>query len=96
MECRSWPEIRIKNQDGTLGKILTVRPNKVQNLLKKNQTYVWYQDEIFFSENRLVGPLQFGTTGRNKLKHPNMIEDKQWKELEKEGLKEGINTSYTK
>ena len=29
-------------------------------------------------------------------KDPNMIDDKQWEELQKEGWKKGINTSYTK
>ena len=76
--------------------MLPVRPSKVQNLLKKNQTYVWYQDESFLAENRLVGKFQFGTTGIKKLKHPNMIDDKQWKDLEKEGQKKGMNTSDTR
>ena len=83
MKCRFWPEIRANNQDGTLGNTFPVRPSKVHNLLQKNQTYVWYQDDISLVEHRLVGPLQFGTTGINKLKYPNMIDEKQWKELEK-------------
>ena len=40
MECFFCPEIRMKNQDGTLGNMLPVRPSKVQNLLQNNQTYV--------------------------------------------------------
>ena len=81
MKCRFWLEIRTNNQDGNLGKMFPVRPSKVHKLLKNNQTYMWYQDGISFAENRLVGTFQFGTTGRNKLKYPNMIDEKQWKLL---------------
>ena len=85
MECRFWTEIVTKNQDDKLGKMLPVTPSKVHNLLEKNQTHVWYQGDISLDGHRLVGPFQFGTAGRNKLKHPNMIEDKQWKAMDKEG-----------
>ena len=71
-------------------------PLRVNRLLQRYHTYVWYQDDISLSNHRLVGPLQFGTTGRNKLKYPNLIDKKQWKELEKEGRKKEINTSDTK
>ena len=47
-------------------------------------------------EHRLVGPLQFGTTGGKKSKHPNMIDKKQWKEFEKELWKKVIKAIYTK
>ena len=57
---------------------------------------MWYKGDISLAENKLVGPFQFDTTGRKKLKHPNIIEDKQWKGLEKEEQKNGINTSDTK
>ena len=89
MKCYFLPEIIAKNQDGTMGKMLPARPSKVQNLLQKNQTYVWYQDDIYLDEHRLVGTSQFETTGRKKLKYPNMIDDKEWKELGKEGQKKG-------
>ena len=79
MKCRFWPEIRTKNQDGTLGNMLPVRPSKVHNLLQNNQTYMWYQDYISLCDHRLIGPFQFGATGRSKLKYPNMINEKQWK-----------------
>ena len=64
-------------------KMLPLIPSKVKTLLQKNHTYVWYQNYISISEHRLVGPFQFGTTGRKILKHPNIINKKQWKELEK-------------
>ena len=67
------------NQDVTLGKMLPVIPLKVNGFLQRYQTYVWYQYYISLGEHRLVGPIQFGTTGRNKLKHPNIIDKKQWK-----------------
>ena len=79
MECSFWPEIREMNQDVTLGKMLPVIPLKVNGFLQRYQTYVWYQYYISLGEHRLVGPIQFGTTGRNKLKHPNIIDKKQWK-----------------
>ena len=84
-ECRFCTEIRMENNDGTLGKRLPVRPSKVNKLLQKNQKYVWCQDDIYLDEHRVVGPFQFGTTGRKKSKYPNMIDEKQWKELDKEG-----------
>ena len=65
--------------------MLQVIPSKVHNLLQKNQTYEWYQNEISLAEHRLVGPFQFGTTEKNKLKYPNMVDEKQRKDLEKEG-----------
>ena len=62
--------------------------------IRKYQEYVWYQDDISLAEHRLVRPSQFGTTEINKLKHPNMIKEKQWKEVGKKLQKKGINTSY--
>ena len=44
----------------------------------------------------LVNPFQFGKTGIKALKYPNMIDEKQWKALVKEGGRKGINTSDTK
>ena len=83
MKCPFWTEIRTKNQYSTLGKMLPVRPSKVNNLLQDNQTYICYQDDISLTDHRLVGPFQFGTTGINELKYPNMVDKKHWKELEK-------------
>ena len=57
---------------------------------------MWNQDNIYLEESRLVGPFKFGILGKNKLKYPNMIEYKQWKELEEEGIKMGMNTSDDK
>ena len=65
-----------------------VGPSKVHNLLQKNQTQVWYQDDISLAEHRLVGPIQFGTTGRKKLKYPNMVDVKQWMEFVKQSMEE--------
>ena len=61
-------------QDVTLGKMLPVRPLRVNDFLQKYQTYVWYQDESSLAEHRLVGPFQFGTTGINKLRHLDIID----------------------
>ena len=58
--------------------------------------YLWYHDDISLVDHRLVEPFQFGTTGRNKLKYPRIIEKNQWKKLEKGGQKKGISTSDTK
>ena len=68
----------------------------MNDFLKKSQSYVWYQDEIFLSEHMLVGPFQFGSSGRKKLKYPNIINDKKCRELDKEGRQQGINISDTK
>ena len=78
-------------QYGTLEKMLPVIPFMVNNLLKKYQKYVWYQYDISLADNSLVGLFQFVSKGRKKLKYPNMIEEKQWKELYKEEIK-GVNT----
>ena len=96
MACRFGPEIRKNNHDGMPGKMFPVIASNVNNLLQNNHTYMWYQDNISLAEHRLVGPFQFGTKGRKKLKHPIMVYDKQWKELEKEVRKKGINNSDTK
>ena len=68
----------------------------MNEFLNKRWGYVWYQDEISLAEHRLVGPLKFVTTGRNKLKYHDIIDDKQWKELDKEGQNKVINTSDTR
>ena len=67
-------------KDGTLGKMWPVIPIRANGFLNKRQGYVWYQDDISLAERRLVGPFQFETTGRKKLKYPNMIDKKQWRE----------------
>ena len=84
------------NQVGTIGEMFPLIPIKLHNLLQKNQTYMWYQVDISLEEYRLVGPFRFGKEGRKKLKYPNMINNKQWKELEKEGRKKVINNSDIK
>ena len=45
-KCRFCPETRMKNQEGTLGKMLPVRSSKIHNVLHKNQTYMWYKYDI--------------------------------------------------
>ena len=59
-----------------------VRQIRVNYFLQEYQKYVWYQDNISLAEHRLVVSFQFRATGRNKSKYPNIIEEKQWKELE--------------
>ena len=63
-------------KDGTLGKMLPVRPLRVNGFLHKYQKYGWYQDGIFLEEHTLVGTFQFESTRRNKVKYPNTIEEK--------------------
>ena len=36
-----WMEIITKNQDGTLVKMLQVRPSKVNKFLQRTHTYLW-------------------------------------------------------
>ena len=83
-------------QNGTLGNMYPVIPLRVNDLLNKLQVCVWYQDEIYLAEHRIVVIFQLRTTVRKKLKHPNNIDKKQWKKLEKEGRNMVINTSDTK
>ena len=64
-----------------------VTPLQVNEFLNKRQGYVWYQDDISLAEDRLAGIFQFVTTGRKKLKHPNKIDDKQRKELDKKDVR---------
>ena len=75
---------------------MLVRPIRVNGFLQRYLGYMWYQYEISISEHRLVDTFQFGTTVRKKSKYLNMIDEKQCKELEKEGQKKGINISDTK
>ena len=74
MEFHFGPEIREMNQDGTLGKMWPMRPLRVTEFLKKSQGYVWYQNDIYLAEHRLIGQLELGKNGRNKLKCPNMVQ----------------------
>ena len=68
-------------------------PSKVHKLLQKNQTNMWYQDEISLSEHRLVGTFQFVKIGKIIIKYTNIIEENQWKELENEVWNKVINAS---
>ena len=61
-------------QDGTLVNMWPMRPLRVNDFLKKRQGYVWYQNDIYLAEHKLVGQLKLGTIGRNKLKCPNMVQ----------------------
>ena len=45
----------------------------MNKFLRKRQGYVWYKDDTFLAEHIMVGLLQFGTKGGNKLKYPIMI-----------------------
>ena len=83
MEFHFWPEIREMQQDGTLVNMWPMRPLRVNDFLKKRQGYVWYQNDIYLAEHKLVGQLKLGTIGRNKLKCPNMV---QWETVE--GIRE--------
>ena len=71
-------------------------PLRVNYFLLKYQKYVWYQDYISLVDHRLVGPFQFGVTGRKKLKFSNTIKEKQWKELEKLIINTEVNISNAK
>ena len=53
-----WPKIRGMKKDGPLGKIVPVIPIRVKKFIQKYQTYVWYQDDIYLADHRLVWPLQ--------------------------------------
>ena len=83
-------------QDSTLRNMCPVRPLQVDEFLNKSQGCFWCQYDISLAEHRLVGPFQFLTTGSNKLKYPNMIDEKQLKALEKEVGRKVINTSDIK
>ena len=75
-------------EEGTLGKMWPVRPLRVNEFLKKRQGYVWYQDEISLAEHRIVGPFQFGTTGRNELKTPTQStinSGRNWRKKDRRG-----------
>ena len=78
-----WTEIIMKNQDCVLENIYPGILSKVNNLLKKNSTYMWYQDGISLDAHRMDLSFQFRTTGRKKLKYPNVIDNKVWKELDR-------------
>ena len=61
---------------------------KVEDLLKKNYRYMWYQDEFSLEEQRVKSPFKFGTSdiknrGNKAIGYPNMIEEIPRKELEK-------------
>ena len=59
-------------QDGPLGNMCPVRPLQVNDFLKERKGHVWYQYGISLAYHSLVGPFQFGTTGRNKLNTPTL------------------------
>ena len=85
MECHFWSDIREMQQYDTLEKMCPVRSLKVNDFLKKRILYVWYQDEISLADNRMVGPFQFLTTRRNKLKYPTLSMIKSGRNWGKKG-----------
>ena len=96
MECCFWLYIREMKQYGTPGKMILVRPLKVNGFLQRYKIYVWYQDNISLADHSMVGSFKFIKTGRKKLEYPNMIDKRQCKELGKERRKNVINTLDTK
>ena len=58
-------------------KMFPVKLRKLHYLLQNNHKCLWCQDDISLEENRIFGEFKFGTTGRNKLECPNIIEEKQ-------------------
>ena len=95
-ECRFWPEIREMKEDGTMGKIVVLRPTKVEAQLQW-QDRVWYQDDISLAEHRLVGPFNFASQRprRNGSEMPllHTVEETYWRELEREGKRKGVDVS---
>ena len=100
-ECTKYPttgycflkEIREKRQDGTLGKMCPVRPLQVNDFLKKNQRFVWYQYDIYLEAQRLLGLFYFGATGSNKMMYQKWLKisiRSHWKKKERKGE---INTA---
>ena len=83
-------------QNGTLGKMWPVRTLRVNDLLKKQKGYVWFQEDISLADHMLVGRFQFGITGSMKQKHPNTIEDKQCRTWGKYGWNKVTNTYSAK
>ena len=73
-----------------------VRQLQLNDFLNKFQGCVLYQCETSLDEYRLTRPLKFSISVRKKLKHPNIIEEKQRKALEKQVSKKGINNFYAK
>ena len=59
---------------------------KSEWFLNKLRVYVWYQDDVFLAEDRLVVTFQFGATGSKKLQYLNMINNKKV-----EGIGKGSN-----
>ena len=57
MEFHFWIEIREIQLDGTLVKMVLVRPLLLNDLLNKRQVFVWYHDEISLANNSMVGIL---------------------------------------
>jgi hypothetical protein len=77
--CRFWPLIRELKPDGSFGDIIVLRPNKVEETLKKKPyTRGWYQDTMNLAEEGLVGPFNFSTLQRETYR----IDHDIWKALE--------------
>jgi hypothetical protein len=84
-KCRYWPLIYEIRHDGYFGRMIPVRPNKVEEVLKnKPTTRGWYQMDINIAEDRLIGPFNFTTQQDGTTMETHRIREEIWKALETE------------
>ena len=88
-QCKFWPLIRELRPDGYFGAIVVVAPNKIPEMLKKqNTTRTWYQDTINIDDTFIAGPFNFSRIGSES----HRIHDNVWETLKNNATGRNINT----
>jgi hypothetical protein len=79
--CRYWPEIHELRPNGMFGKIVQIRPGKVDSILDDQpEKYRVYEQTINLCESALVGPFDFAHP-RHYQNEGNRIAFEEWEEL---------------
>jgi hypothetical protein len=83
--CRYWPLVYEIRHDGHFGQMISVQPNKVDEVLRnKPLTRGWYQMEVNIAEDGLIGPFNFTKQQDGKTTETHIIRADIWKALEAE------------
>ena len=91
--CRFWPEIHETRRDGSAGRLMLVKPQKVKSFLSQRGSGFQPTDwEVNLIEDGLVGPFPYVTKSSQPEGTDHMIPNWVWKRLRDAGANHGIDT----
>ena len=91
--CRYWPEIHEIKHNGALGKIIPIRPGRVDRILQEQQNRLAaYEQTVNLLDKALVGPFDFAIP-RDYQNESNRIEFERWEDLKIAATGHDMDTS---